>query len=97
MEEFRILERKCLRVCLRVSQPGPDVCDKILSAKVPKIDSFMIKLTHDCFSKLTLHTNALIENMASLDASDIRQQIDSGYIFPQIFTYLDTKGHTKLR
>ena len=65
MEEFRILERKCLRVCLSlvpVFHPGSNkyVCNKILydTVKVPRIDSFVIKLTHDYFSKLTSHTNA---------------------------------------
>ena len=99
MEEFRVLEHKCLRACVslfRVSLPDSKkyVGNKILyeTVNIPRIDWFLIKMTRDYFSKLTTHTNVIIKNIASLNVNDIQQQLESVYILPQICTRLDTLG-----
>ena len=63
-----------------------------LFPNVPRIDSFIINLMLDYISKFTSHANAIIKNIANLNACDIHLLLESSYILPQIFTNLDTQG-----
>ena len=61
------------------------------SASIPRIDNFTIKLSRDYFSKLPLIDNKTINSLAIVGPSP-EDYKDSGYIPPQIFTYIDHHG-----
>lgn len=71
-EKVRALEHKCLRTCLRLYRtPESDwkhyVSNPILydRADIPRIDSFMISLAREYFSKLPHINNVVINSLAT--------------------------------
>ncbi|XP_074112931.1 uncharacterized protein LOC141536352 [Cotesia typhae] len=100
MEKIRVLDRKCIRTCLRVYRSCESNFKKQISnetlyniANIPRIDNFIIKLTRDYFAKLSSIENKEIEKI--LETPD--QQIDitnhnSACLPPQAFIYFDKEG-----
>ena len=62
------------------------------TAQISRIDSFTIKLTCDSFSKIPNHSNNIVKTLANFNLNDIDSQLTTGYIPPQIFTFLDNKN-----
>ena len=98
METLRKLERRCLRACLKLYRS--ELTDYTYYANnttlynsrdISKIDNFTIKLSRDYFSKLSLIDNKTINSLAIVGLSP-EDYKDSGYIPPQIFTYIDYHG-----
>ena len=99
MERVRILERKCLRACLRLYRtPDSDwqhyVKNQTLydTANITRIDSFLISLTRDYFSKLTEIDNPIIQSLAFQDVRITINQLSTGYLSPQAFPFCDHLG-----
>ena len=67
------------------------LCQQHNSADIPRIDNFTFKLSRDYFSKLPLIDNKTINSLAIVGPSP-EDYKDSGYIPPQIFTYIDYHG-----
>ena len=99
MERARAPERKCLRACLRLYRtPESDwqlyVKNQSLynTANFTRIDSFLITLTRDYFSKLPDINNSVIQSLAFQDTSITMRQLTTGYITPQAFPLCDRLG-----
>ncbi|CAG5075185.1 Protein of unknown function [Cotesia congregata] len=100
MEKIRVLDRKCIRTCLKVYRSRESNFKKQISnetlyniANIPRIDNFIIKLTRDYFAKLSSIENKEIKKI--LETPD--QQIyitnhNSACLPPQAFIYFDKKG-----
>ena len=100
MEKIRVFERACLRACLKKYRSSNSnykhyVSNSIIynEAKLPRIDSFIIKLTRDYFAKCkNIDSNPLIKNISEIDNDYIIKCKYSGYIPPEGFTLLDSQG-----
>lgn len=100
MEEIRIFERRCLRSCTNLYRAAESDYVKHVSniklydtAKVPRIDNFMISLTRDHFAQASkLYQNSLIYGAFYPNSLYYQKALESGYIPPEAFIYLDNNG-----
>lgn len=99
MEKLRILERKCLRACLRLYRSQSSNGQQFISnqyiyeqAEIPRIDQFIIKLTRDYFCKLPNIDNNVINAFSYRNVSISKRQLTIGYTTPQAFIYCDQNG-----
>lgn len=96
-EKIRIFERKCLRSCLSMFRdPNSDYIkhysNKMLydKANVSRIDSFVIKLIRDHFVKVRyIPHNSLISGILYPNQNYFEHTLNTGYIPPEAFIYLD--------
>ena len=98
-ERIRCLERRCLRTCLglyrsRSSDWQHYISNQIIydKAEIPRIDSFIIRLTRDYFAKLPDIDNDLTRAISSQDDAAAYREMTSGYVSPQTFTSCDKWG-----
>lgn len=95
MELLRKFERKCIRHCIgKFRKLGNDhhyFSNKTIyeESKINKIDSFIIKLTRNYFNKLSEIENSLVLQLANYDMDYIKSTLESGFIPPEAFIYLD--------
>lgn len=99
MENYRVFERKCLRACIGTYRSAASKYKKFVSnaelyniADVPRIDSHIIRLIRDYFSKLPLIDNPAIRELAKFTSVDLAKRNDSGALPPQAFLPLDDTG-----
>lgn len=101
MEKIRIFERSCLRACLgRYRSLETDLRHYISNeklynlAKIKRIDNFIIKITRDHFANATtVKENSLICHPLFTNPVYIQKTLESGYIPPEAFIYLDKHGY----
>lgn len=101
MEKVRIFERKCLRPCLNLNRSAESDYTKYVSnltlynkAKVPRIDNFMLGLMRKHFLHASkLYQNSLIFGAFYPNPMYHQKTLDTGYIPPEAFTYLDQMGY----
>lgn len=99
MERIRVLERHCLRACLGKYRKYNTIekhyiaNNKIYNfAKINRIDLFMIKQIRNHFARSSLSSNSLIRGPTILQTEYIEKTLDSGFIPPEGFIYLDATG-----
>lgn len=100
MEKIRKFERKCLRSCtLLYRTPNSDfmkyVSNRILynTAQIIRIDNFIIQLVRNHIIKcFECDENNLIMAPYHINSEYIRKTLMSGFIPPEAFIYLDSKG-----
>ena len=61
-------------------------------AEIPRIDTFLIGMTSNNFSKLPAIDNVLLRAIASQDDAVASRELASGYVSPQCFMYCDSRG-----
>ncbi|CAG5093327.1 Protein of unknown function [Cotesia congregata] len=95
----RMFERKCLRACLGAYRSAASNYNKFISnstlynlADIPRIDSHIIRLIRDYFSKLPSIENSTINNLTKFTAEDLKKRNETGMLPPQAFLPLDDKG-----
>lgn len=101
MKKIRKFERKCLRSCTSLNRtPSSNftkyVSNKILykTVNINRVDNFIIKITRNHIIKCTeCNINNLI--MAPYYADDlyISKTLETGYVPPEAFVYLDKLGY----
>lgn len=97
MERIRVFERKCLRACLNLNRTAESDYTKYVSnltlyntAKIPRIDNFMITLMRDHFAQACrIHSNSLVYCAIFPNDMYYSKTLDTGYIPPEAFIYLD--------
>ena len=97
MEKLRKFKRSCLRACLhtyRDSEMKRFISNKRLydKAQIPRIDNFIIKLSRDYFASLKEIDNKFTNQNSVLRPPSTLDRVNSGYLFPQDFIYLDKIG-----
>ncbi|KAI4473458.1 hypothetical protein M0804_015335 [Polistes exclamans] len=99
MENYRVFERKCLRACIGTYRSAASRYKKFVSnaelyniADIPRIDSHIIRLIRDYFSKLPLIDNPAIRELAKFTSDDLAKRNDTGALPPQAFLPLDDAG-----
>ncbi|XP_015435706.1 PREDICTED: RNA-directed DNA polymerase from mobile element jockey-like [Dufourea novaeangliae] len=99
VEKIRMFERKCLRACIRINRSQQSDWQHFINNKtiynkagIPRIDSFIIKLTRDYFSKLPLIKNSILQTLSIHDPILSQRQITNGYLSPQAFIHCDKLG-----
>lgn len=87
MENFRVFERKCLRACLGAYRSTASEYRKFVSnaalydmADIPTIDSHIIRLIRDYFSKIPQINNEAIKSLTCFTADDFRQRNETGQL-----------------
>ena len=98
-EKLRRFERSCLRTCLHAYRSTNSNSKFMVSnyelynrAEIPRIDSFILKLTRDYYQLITRINNKIIEKFCNISLADCDAKANSGYITPQMFTYFDKIG-----
>ena len=99
METLRCLERKSLRACLSLYRSQCSNWQHYVKnltfydkAEIPRIDSVIIKISRDYFSKLQDIDNAVIQSLAKQSDALSNRQLATGYVTPQTFFYCDQRG-----
>lgn len=99
MEELRVLERSILRICTEKSRSKKTNYKRYINntellniAEVSRIDSFILQLTREYFSRTIKSTNSYIRNLSTPDDNTTIDQNTSGYLAPQSFIYFDKIG-----
>ena len=97
MEKVRKFERSCIRMCLhkyRQTDSKKFISNNNLynEASIPRIDSFIIKLSRDYYNNNIKINNDLIQSFAQINQQNILGASMSGYIPPQYFIYYDKAG-----
>ena len=89
MEKLRCLERKCLRACLGLYRSHYSDWQHYVrnqtiyeTAEIPRIDSFILRLTRDYFSGLPNIDNAVIRSSSMQWDEVSKRQIAIGYVAP---------------
>lgn len=101
MERIRLFERNCLRVCLRMYNTKASNYKKAYSnkiiynkANINRIDNFILRLTRDHFANATnIKQNSLIFSALYPNPSYHKNTLNSGYIPPEAFPYLDANNY----
>ncbi|CAK9800653.1 RNA-directed DNA polymerase from mobile element jockey [Anthophora plagiata] len=101
MEEMRIFERQCLRICLNLRKTPESNYKKnykniiiLNKANIQRIDSFIIKVCGNYFAKTT--TSPLLRELTQKIKSNtiyITNALNTGFTPPEIFPYLDKTGY----
>jgi hypothetical protein len=99
MERLRKLERKCIRVCInKVRTPESNYQHYYSNkriydiAKIVRIDNFCIKLTRNHYERsLKVNENSLISRIYYHNEDYIKYSMNTGFIAPEHFIYLDSK------
>ncbi|KYQ54675.1 Carboxy-terminal domain RNA polymerase II polypeptide A small phosphatase 1 [Trachymyrmex zeteki] len=94
MERIRVFERKCLRACLNLNRTAESDYTKYVSnltlyntAKIPRIDNFMITLMRDHFAQACrIHSNSLVYCAIFPNEMYYSKTLDIGYIPPEATT-----------
>ncbi|XP_018303556.1 uncharacterized protein, partial [Mycetomoellerius zeteki] len=98
MERIRVFERKCLRACLNLNRTAESDYTKYVSnltlyntAKIPRIDNFMITLMRDHFAQACrIHSNSLVYCAIFPNEMYYSKTLDIGYIPPEASTSTNT-------
>ncbi|CAK9816290.1 RNA-directed DNA polymerase from mobile element jockey [Anthophora plagiata] len=101
MEMLRVFERRCLRACLSLYRSPSSNYQKYINntriyntAKINRIDNFIIKLIRNYFATAAkITSNSMIFPIPYPDDNYIRKTINSGYIPPEAFILLDKQGY----
>ncbi|XP_076224455.1 uncharacterized protein LOC143174605 [Nomia melanderi] len=101
MERFRVFERRCLRACVGIYRSESSNFKKYIRnsiiynrANVNRIDNFIIKLVRNYFARVSeIQNNSLIFPIAFPDENYIRNSLNSGFIPPEAFIFLDKNGY----
>lgn len=101
MERIRLFERNCLRICLRMynspsSNYKKSYSNKIIydKANIHRIDIFILKLIRDHFANSThIRQNSLIYSALYPNPSYYRNTLNTGFISPEAFPYLDSNDY----
>ena len=95
MEKLRKFERSCLRTALHKfrtdANPEKYISNKIIYniANISRIDNFIIKLSRDYFLKTKTICNPIIKGFSSINKSQIKLSVSTGYFPPQAFMFFD--------
>ncbi|XP_076379050.1 uncharacterized protein LOC143259674 [Megalopta genalis] len=100
MEKLRLFERKCIRACLDKYRSPQSNYTKLIAnhtlyeeAKIIRIDLFIKKLIRDHWRKVnTVTTNSLISHSLYPNPLYFHKTLQTGYIPPEAFIYLDGSG-----
>lgn len=99
MEKIQVFESRCLRACLRMYRSHQSNFRRHINnstiyneANISRIDTFLIKLIRNYFSKLPTVQNNILQPLAKIDPAFARRQLSIGYVSPQSFMYCDDKG-----
>ena len=102
IEALRLFESKCLRICLNLNRNRLHQYQKYInnrtlynSAKIPRIDNFIVKLTRNFFvsSKKITDNKIISKHSEALDEDKFLKCKTSGYVPPQAFINLDQNGY----
>lgn len=105
MEKLRSFERRCLRSCLRKKRSESSNFQRHISnkkiydlANLPRIDLFMIGLIRNHYVQAAKITNnSLIFGCLYPNELYYEKTMQTGYIPPEAFIYLDSKGYIQDR
>ncbi|XP_063993676.1 uncharacterized protein LOC135171219 [Diachasmimorpha longicaudata] len=96
MERTRRLERRCIRAGLRLYRNENSGFTKKISnkqlyntAKIQRIDNFILRLTRDYYKNLKTIKNEALEKLSTVDPIQTTIASHSGYFPPQAFTFFD--------
>ena len=100
MEKLRVFERKCLRSCTYLFRMPNSNYIKLFSnkilyqkAKLSQIDNFIIHLIRNHIIRcLDCYDNNLILANYYADHEYVKKCLQSGYVPPEAFLYLDGNG-----
>lgn len=98
VEKLKKFERSCLRASLhwyRKSDTKYFISNKHLynRANVPRIDSFMIKLTRDYYANIKKINNHYLQQYCVYSEPDCVDRSRTGYLLPQSFMFFDSLGY----
>lgn len=101
MEKIRKFERKCLRSCTSINRSLSSNFKKYVSNKllynavnINRVDNFIIKIIRNHINKCTeCNINNLINATYYVDESYISKTLETGYVPPEAFVYLDKMGY----
>jgi hypothetical protein len=101
MEELRKFERKCIRICTGKIRKAETNFQHYFSNKViynasniPRFDSFCIKVTRNHYDRaLKTHENCLISCVYYHNEDYIKKTLQTGFIAPEFFIYLDANKY----
>lgn len=100
MEKIRLFERKCLRACTNTYRSEQSDYlhytsnKKLLNiANINRIDMFIVKLIRNHFSRLHFSNNSEIWGCMYPNDAYYERALISGYIPPETFIYLDSRGY----
>lgn len=101
MEKIRKFERKCLRSCTSINRSPSSNFRKYVSNKllykavnINRVDNFIIKIIRNHIIKCTeCNINNLINAPYYVDESYISNTLETGYVPPEAFVYLDKMGY----
>lgn len=97
IEKLRKFERSCLRACLhifRASNSKRFICNKIIynKADIPRIDSFLLKLSRDYYASLNRSNNAYLREYCEINDFSCSDRARTGYLHPHSFMFFDKLG-----
>lgn len=101
MEKLRRIERQILRHCIHKHRSASSNFTKYISnvtlyeeTKISRIDNFILQLTRDYYAtSINIEENSLIKKLMRIDDDHAENCLQSGYLPPQAFTFLDKKGY----
>lgn len=106
MEEIRRFERRCLRCCLTIGSRSAESDFKKFHSNqvvydaidIPRIDNHIIHLTRNHIARLMSIPNPMVAfSTSSISNVYIQQCMQTGFIPPEAFLYLDANGYIQGR
>ena len=101
MEKLRRIKRQILRHCIHKYRSASSNYTKYISnttlyeeTKITRIDNFILYLTRNYYAySINIEDNSIIKSLMKIDDEQAKISMQSGYIPPQVFTFLDKNGY----